>query len=124
MEDTFTIFIPSLGRERQTISERLNFDVEGSMAALQSEAEAAATAAEEETGGSTAEGEGEGEEKGAEGAKRKVLIIGCAGAVGTALAERILATRGPLSVVAALRRTPLPEGLAERCICEFGIDVR
>ena len=56
--------------------------------------------------------------------KNKVLVIGCAGAVGTALAEQIIAMRGAGSVVAALRRTPLPVGLAERCVCEFGVDVR
>lgn len=48
--------------------------------------------------------------------KRRVLIIGAAGAVGKALARAILARRGPDSVIAVLRRTPLPCDLRQASI--------
>eukprot|EP00037_Helgoeca_nana_P037679 m.17078 g.17078 ORF g.17078 m.17078 type:complete len:346 (-) comp9205_c0_seq1:133-1170(-) len=56
--------------------------------------------------------------------KRRVLIIGAAGAVGKALARAILARRGPDSVIAVLRRTPLPCDLRQGCIQVMGVDVR
>lgn len=56
--------------------------------------------------------------------KNKVLIVGCAGAVGKALAAAIVEKRGARSVIAALRNTALPPALAADCVCEFGIDVR
>ena len=37
----------------------------------------------------------------------KVLIIGAAGAIGKELTKAILKKRGPGSVIAALRKTPL-----------------
>ena len=61
MEDTFTIIIPSLGRERQTIAERLNFDV-AAMATLQSQAAAAEEAAGGDDEKEAAEGAAPAEE--------------------------------------------------------------
>ena len=55
---------------------------------------------------------------------KKVLIIGASGAVGKKLAAAIVARRGPNSVIAALRRTPLPASLSANVISHYGIDIR
>ena len=59
----------------------------------------------------------EEEKKWAEDARRrwrgkKILIIGAAGAVGKGLAAEVLNVLGDNSVIAALRRSPLPKKLA------------
>jgi len=46
-------------------------------------------------------------------ARDRVLIVGAAGAVGTALAREIIKLKGPKSVIAVLRKTPLPTDLSE-----------
>lgn len=53
---------------------------------------------------------------------KKILIIGAAGAIGKCLTERLL--KNGIEVVAALRKTPLPEELSELpgLYQEFGVD--
>jgi len=58
-----------------------------------------------------------------EASRDKFLIIGCSGAIGLQLAEKLIDVYGDKSVIAALHRTPLPEYLASRCICEFGFNI-
>lgn len=53
----------------------------------------------------------------------KFLIIGCSGAIGLQLAEKLVNIYGDQSVIAALHRSPLPEHLVSRCICEFGFNI-
>jgi hypothetical protein len=63
---------------------------------------------------------------GVEKERTRVLIIGASGAIGKELVATISATRGPSSVVAALRKTPLPAALVAETgvVSEFGVDLR
>ena len=55
---------------------------------------------------------------------KKVLIIGAAGAIGKQLTEKILKTKGPGSVIAALRKTPLSKEIRNLGVIEeFGVDL-
>jgi nucleoside-diphosphate-sugar epimerase len=51
-------------------------------------------------------------------------LLGCSGAIGLQLAEKIISIKGDKSVVAALHRTPLPSYLESRVICEFGFNIQ
>ena len=53
---------------------------------------------------------------------RRVLVIGAAGAIGKCLVEKLLSEN--IEVVAALRKTPLPEAITRKkgLIQEFGVD--
>ena len=56
----------------------------------------------------------------------RILIIGASGAIGKELVATVSAVHGRGSVIAALRKTPLPIGLESETgvISEFGIDLR
>ena len=53
----------------------------------------------------------------------KILLIGASGAVGKQLARELVRRKGKGTVIAALRRTPLPADLADDVITEYGVDV-
>ena len=57
-----------------------------------------------------------------EGSKRRVFVIGAAGAIGKRLVPRLV--QSEFNVVALLHRTRLPPELESICTCEFGVDVR
>lgn len=54
----------------------------------------------------------------------KIFIIGASGAIGKQLVRAVLARSGPLSVIAALHRSPLPDDIASAVISEFGFDIQ
>ena len=54
----------------------------------------------------------------------ETLVIGGAGAIGSRLIAALVARDGPGTVLAGLRRSALPPDLAEKTVCEFGVDVR
>jgi len=62
--------------------------------------------------------------------RQKILIFGASGAIGKQLVREVTSKHGAQSVIAVLRKTPLPQTLThgdngeELVTCEFGVDLR
>ena len=61
---------------------------------------------------------------GAHTTQKLTLLIGAAGSIGQKLCLGLLERFGDKSVVAAIRKTPLPDALSSRVHTVFGVDVR
>jgi len=55
--------------------------------------------------------------------EKKTLVIGASGSIGQQLLMSLNKEK-PMTTIAALHRTPLPEHVAQRSVCEFGFNIR